>query len=100
MTAFSINGQMDELDVRKALQDDRVRKATRLILIELLRAESLHPIWPTDTLRQVAIMAGEAGEALQASLHYAEGRGSLQAIKDELVQTGAMSLRALINLEG
>ena len=100
MTTFSINAQMDELDVQKALSDDRVEKAVREILVELIRAESLHPVWPEDTLRQIAIMAGEAGEALQAGLHYAEGRGSLQAIRAELVQSGAMSIRALINLEG
>lgn len=97
---FGIERRMDELDVQKALSDDRVEKAVRQILIELIRAENLHPVWPEDTLRQVAIMAGEAGEALQAGLHYAEGRGSIQAIRDEIIQAGAMSIRALINLEG
>jgi hypothetical protein len=96
---FGIERRMDELDVAKALSDELVGEAIIDILIELIRAESLHPVWPEDTLRQIAIMAGEAGEALQAGLHYAEGRGSLSAIRAELVQTGAMSLRALINLK-
>lgn len=97
--AFWIEGRMDELDVHKALSDERIEKAVRQILIELIRAESIHPIWPADTLRQVAIMAGEAGEALQAALHYAEGRGSLNAVRVELIQSAAMSIRGLINLE-
>lgn len=94
---FGIERRMDELDVQKALSDDRVEKAVRQMLVELIRAENLHPVWPEDTLRQIAIMAGEAGEALQAGLHYAEGRGSLDAVRTEAIQTAAMSIRFLIN---
>lgn len=94
-----IEQRYDELDVQKMLADDRVETAVRAILVELARAEHVHPVWPENTLRQVAIMAGEAGEALQAGLHHAEGRGDIDAIRQEAIQTGAMAIRCLINLE-
>lgn len=97
---YSIERQIEINAVTKALSDERVVDAVVDMLVELIRAEELHPVWPTDTLRQVAIMTGEAGEALQAGLHYAEGRGSIEAIRTEVVQTGAMSIRARIHLEG
>lgn len=97
---YSIERQLDIDDVTRALADERVCDAVVAMLIELVRAEKLHPVWPENTLRQVAILAGEAGEALQAGLHHAEGRGGIEAIRTEIIQTGAMSIRALINLDG
>jgi hypothetical protein len=96
---YSIERQLEINDVVNALADERVCDAVIDMLVELIRAEKLHPVWPDNTLRQVAIMAGEAGEALQAGLHYAEGRGGIEEIRTEIVQTGAMSIRALINLD-
>ena len=58
-----------------------------------------HPQWPTNTLEQVAILAGEAGECLQAALHCAEGRGELDRVRAEAIQAGAMAVRVLMNLE-
>ena len=96
---FSIEKKMDENDVERMLADGRVGCAVQNILVELARAEQLHPVWPADTLRQVAIMTGEAGETLQAGLHLAEGRGTLEDIKREAIQTGAMAVRLLMHLE-
>ena len=100
MTAFKIEGRMDELDVEKALSDDRVERSVRKILIELVRAENLHPVWPTDVVHQIAIVAEESGEAMRAALrsHYKEG-GTVEQLRTELIQTGAMVIRALKNLE-
>lgn len=67
-------------------------------LKELERAKAKHPQWPTNTLEQVAIMAGESGECLQAALHYVEGRGDIERVRAEAIQTGAMAIRVLINL--
>lgn len=85
--------------------DDKTNIITQDILAELCRAEHLHPVWPAqgqrgDHVWAAAIVAEEAGEALQAALNYqAHGKGSIGHIRKELVQTGAMVLRALINLE-
>lgn len=72
-------------------------------VLEKQRAETLHPEWPENVDRQVAIMVGEAGEALRCALHYVEGRDtegkdSLVALREELIQTGAMVLRCLEHL--
>ena len=80
--------------------DERVTVAIDDIVEELQRAEHKHPVWPIDQLRQTAIVAGEAGEALQASLHVAEGRGEMEALRKEIIQNGAMCLRWLINNYG
>lgn len=96
---YSIERQIEINAISQALSDERVVDAVVDMLVELIRAEELHPVWPTETLRQVAIMTGEAGESLQAGLHYAEGRGSIEAIRAEIIQTGAMAIRTLIHLE-
>lgn len=93
-------------------------QAMNLVVAELQRAEGQHPGWPTDRLRQVAIVAEEAGEALKAALDiifaeeamlrtHAEGYAvTLQhnrmahleeELQKEVVQTAAMALRWLLN---
>ena len=62
---------------------------------ELERAIKLHPDYPTDMFRQVAIMNEEAGEITKAVLHYHYENGSLDDIKTELIQTMAMCKRML-----
>lgn len=62
---------------------------------ELKRAEKKHPLFPTDMFRQLAIMQEEAGEVTKAVLHYHYEDGSLQDVKDELIQTAAMCMRML-----
>ena len=57
------------------------------------------PEWPTDLIHQVAIMQEEAGEATRASLNYVYENGSLEDLRKELIQTGAMVVRCLINLK-
>ena len=73
--------------------------AVDAMLQELERAKVKHPTWPTNTLEQVAVLAGEAGETLQAALHFVEGRGDIERVRAEAIQTGAMAIRVLINLE-
>lgn len=80
------------------------RMAIDLIEAELENAERLHPVWPTDRVYQAAIVAEEAGEALQAALNLrmedpnAKGT-TLFDFQHELIQTGAMALRALVSLK-
>jgi len=93
---------MDCNDVEEMLSRPPIEDAMCAILVELARAERVHPEWPTDPIHQVAIMAEEAGEAVQAAnnlVHHGKANSAF-LLRCELVQTGAMALRALINLEG
>ncbi len=100
---YSIERQADLISIRRMLEDDRLCVALSLILLELERAESKHPVWPNDLVHAVGIMAGEAGECLKAANHYREGRqtegkDSLLVAECEAIQTGAMAVRFLINM--
>lgn len=68
-------------------------------LAELKRAENKHQVFPTDPVHQVGIMVEEAGEALQATLNYFYHGGSVEDIEKETIQTLAMCVRFLKNLE-
>lgn len=70
---------------------------TRQIKHELQRAKKMHPVWPDDIIHQTAIMAEEAGEALQATLNFVYHGGSYKKMQQEIIHTGAMVLRWLEN---
>ena len=74
--------------------------AVDAMLQELERAKAKHPVWPTDIVHQVAIMVEEAGEALRAVLNSAYEGGNIEEVRREVIQTGAMAIRVLMNLEG
>ena len=73
--------------------------AVDAMLQELERARAKHPQWPTDIVHQVAIMVEEAGEAMRAALNYVYEGGRVEDVQKELVHTGAMAIRVLMNLE-
>ena len=73
-------------------------KLTEAVFAELRRAESLHPAWPDDPFRGLAIVGEEFGEAQQAALDASYGRGTWQQYRTELIQLAAMSLRLLWNM--
>ena len=73
-------------------------QADEMIQNELLDAELKHPNWPVDPVHGVAIMVEEAGEAMQAVLNYVYHGGSLDNVRNEVVQTAAMCYRVLKNL--
>lgn len=64
---------------------------------EVTRAEKKHPTWPTDPIHAAAILAEEASEVVKAALQVVYEGGSLAALIEELVQTGAMAVRFLEN---
>lgn len=74
------------------------QEAVNLILQELERAEKIHPKWPVDIFQQNSILAEEAGEVTKAVNEYWWSSGTLDHIKKEAIQTGAMTIRFLINL--
>jgi NTP pyrophosphatase (non-canonical NTP hydrolase) len=65
---------------------------------ELNRAYKKHPGYPVDMFRQLAIMQEEAGEVTKAVLHYHYEDGTVEHIREELIQTAAMCMRMLENL--
>ena len=73
-------------------------KEVQLINIELQKAKKDHPKWPENMFEQVTIVNEELGEVNKAILHLKHEGGSLQDVKDELVQTAAMCIRMLENL--
>ncbi len=65
---------------------------------ELVRAKRKHPNYPKDIFVQLAIMQEEAGEVTRAVLHYKYENGSIDNVREELIQTAAMCVRMLENL--
>ncbi len=70
------------------------------ILDELDRACVLHPDWPSDIVHQAAIVAEEAGEALQAANNHLHHGADLDLVRREMIQCGAMCLRWMQNNPG
>ena len=70
------------------------------LLYELRKAEAKHPGWPDDVVHGAAVMVEEAGESMQAALDhfYRPSLFTLDALRKELAQTGAMCIRMLAHL--
>lgn len=66
--------------------------------LELKRAEKKHPKFPTDIFQQLSILQEEAGEVTMAVNHYHWDNGTIEDVKEELIQTAAMCMRMLQNL--
>ena len=66
---------------------------------QLREARAKFPSWSLDPVHGAAIVAEEAGEALQAALDFYYGRGGAHQLKKELLHTLAMSVRFLMNFE-
>ena len=68
-------------------------------LKEAVCAQAKHPNWPaSDPVEAVSIMLCEAGEALKEARKFREtgNREHVAAMRKEIVQTGAMALRLLV----
>lgn len=75
------------------------KKACEMLVNELRAAKRKHPNYPKDPIHQVAIIAEESGEATRASLQHCYEGGTLKDIDNEVIETGAMALRYLIENE-
>jgi len=79
---------------------DGEREESRLTTVgELERTEKIHPAWPTDLVKASAILAEEAGETLRAANTFDETRSGKKEIITEAVQTAAMAIRLLKNID-
>jgi NTP pyrophosphatase (non-canonical NTP hydrolase) len=74
------------------------------IMAEYNSAIKVYPAWPDDPVHAAAVLVEESGEVLKEANNYYWGhkrsRGeSLQRMRHEAIQTGAMVLRVLENIE-
>lgn len=67
----------------------------QLIVEELRRAESIHPIWPTNIFEALAVIHEEEGEIAKAVNQYYWDNASDEEIRKEVIQTAAMCIRFL-----
>ncbi len=67
-----------------------------LVFDELRRAEQKFPGFPDDPVHAAGIIGEESGELMQAALDYYYGRGTLEQMRAEAVQTAAMAFRFLL----
>ena len=70
-----------------------------MVFDELRRAEQKFPGFPTDPVHAAAVVAEEVGELQQACLQFTYEGGSLEHVTKEAVQSAAMALRFLFNME-
>lgn len=72
------------------------------VLEELEQAINLHPEWPDDPYRAVAILGEEYGELVQAILQttYEYPKSTRDDVRKEAVQTAAMAIRFLMSYSG
>lgn len=77
----------------------QIEKVIGLVMTELARAETLHPVWPEDVVRACLNVSEEAGELAQAVNNYDENPGlSKYQMITEAVHTAAVAIRFLKNI--
>lgn len=65
---------------------------------ELARAQELFPYWPDDIIHAAAIVNEESGELIRAAIQLTYEGGNIESVKTEAIQTAAMCIRFLSNL--
>jgi NTP pyrophosphatase (non-canonical NTP hydrolase) len=93
----ALNNKNNENNMELNSELDRLQKYSEIDR-ELKRAENKHPNFPDDMFQQLAIIQEEVGEVTKAVLHYHYENGSIDHIKEELIQSAAMCMRMLQNL--
>ena len=73
-------------------------EAVNQIKYEHIRAEVLHPAWPTNPIHQAAILCEETGELVRAALRVRFEGADWSEVVTECVQSGAMALRIVTEL--
>ena len=71
----------------------------RAIEYELMKAKKKWPEYYDDVIHATALVNEEAGEAVQAALDLTYDNGSIDHVREELIQTAAMCFRALENID-
>ena len=77
-------------------------EVTLMIAEEVERASRIHPRWPKDPIHAMAVLGEEYGELNKAILQYIyepHKEVTLEDIEEEAIQTAAMAIRFLVNLD-
>lgn len=77
----------------------QTQKAMNLILNELKAAKEKWPNWVNDPIHAAGILNEESGELMQACLDFSYSNGGIEQIRKEAMQTGAMAIRFLENID-
>lgn len=99
MTTFSISQRMDELDVAKMLEDERVPKAFDEILRAMAIDESTRPLWPDCPMDQMYASLNEWKDTMLAARDYKQGDLSPEMYRARLAMLAGVVLRAMVNVE-
>lgn len=102
MTTFStlsIERRMDELDIAKMREDDRVHGAIDEILRAMAIDESIRVIWPDCPIDQVYAVLEEWKDAMLAARDYKQGDLSPEMYRARLAMLAGVVLRAMVNVE-
>lgn len=78
--------------------DEKELEILGVILKEVKRAEEIYPWWPFDVFHAAGILCGEAGETVHAARKYTYQGGNLKRVEEEAIQTAAMAIRLLKNI--
>lgn len=98
-TAFSIMKQLKRLDSPAFETSIKIQDILMQVSNEYGKALKAHPETDQFDINKMALVVSEeAGEVSKAVLQYQDEGGSLDEVKEELIQTAAMCLRMLLNL--
>jgi NTP pyrophosphatase (non-canonical NTP hydrolase) len=99
--AMSLHSYMQGAQDARKIDTSNVDSILSAISCELIRAEDKWPDWPANQFHQACILAEESGEAVRAVNEYYNNPTdeNCNDIKNELIQTAAMCVRMIKNLE-
>lgn len=99
MTTLAIEKRMDELDVAKMLDDERVPEAINEILRAMAIDESTRPLWPSCPMDQMYASLNEWKDTMIAARDYKQGDLSPEMYRARLAMLAGVVLRAMVNVE-
>lgn len=99
MTTFSISQRLDEIDIAKMLEDERVPRAINEILRAMAIDESSRPLWPECPLDQMYASLNEWKDTMLAARGYKQGDLSAEMYRARLAMLAGNVLRAMVNVE-
>lgn len=99
------NSAEEILEQLKRLDSDAFQETLEIqltlfgVIKEYNKAKRAHPETDEFDINKMALVVSEeAGEVSRAVLQYQDEGGHLESVKEELIQTAAMCLRMLLNL--
>lgn len=98
-STFSIERRMDEIDISKMKDDERVPEAINEILRAMAIDESSRPLWPECPLDQMYASLNEWKDAMLAARDYKQGDLSPEMFRARLARLAGNVLRAMVNVE-